>query len=330
MSSFQVTSAALFRQPLGQSQDRKLSVEPVACGAENSRSDWALLGESVAVRRLRSQIGRVAPYFRTALIRGEAGSGKEFVARAIHELSPAGEGPFIVADVRLLVESEDRVAAELFELAHGGTLYLTPVGELSFSHQAALLRFFQASELRRVDSPRTRILAASDGDLRTLAASGQFSRDLYARLSTVQIFVPPLRQRVDDIPILGTWLLRRLAEEIGQSPKMFAESAILRLQEHPWPNNLREFERVVAQAAALADAELIEARHLRALFEPEVVESPGIATSKSERLHDVMQRHVLDVLTRCGGNKVRAAELLGISRSTLYRMLDVSRLREIC
>jgi DNA-binding NtrC family response regulator len=335
MSSCHLTSSALLRQPPGSSSSQ-------------GRGDWALLGESVAVRRLRSQIRRVAPYFHTALIRGEAGSGKECVARALHAFSPAAEEPFIVADARLLAESVDcgevsrlhftHGAAGALESAQGGTLYLTRVGELSLSHQTALLRFLQQRAARlpsgrgrtedrqvRLDerrNPTTRILAASDRDLRTLAAIGQFHEDLYTSLSGVEILVPPLRQRIDDIPALVEWLLRRLGEEGGRSSQLFAESAMVWLQQHPWPNNLRELERVVAEAAALTEGGAIEARHLLTLVEPELAESAGSAMLKSDRLHDVMQRHVLDLLTRCGGNKVRAAELLGISRSTLYRMLS--------
>jgi DNA-binding NtrC family response regulator len=167
-----------------------------------------------------------------------------------------------------------------------------------------------------------RILASSDRDLGTLSAIGQFRQDLYARLSAVEIFVPPLRQRVEDIPILAAWLLRRLADGSGQAPRLLTEATAAQLQERAWPGNLRELERVIAQAAALAEGGLIEPRHLLALAEPGPAIPIAATEVKLERLHDVMMQHVLDVLARCGGNKVRAAEVLGISRSTLYRMLD--------
>jgi DNA-binding NtrC family response regulator len=185
--------------------------------------------------------------------------------------------------------------------------------------QTALIRFVRGCEERR-GAIATRILATSDRDLRTLAATGQFQQDLYARLSVVELQVPPLRQRVDDIPMLAELLLRRFANETGQSAKVLAELSVVQLRKRLWPNNLRELERVVAQAAALTQNGTIEPRHLLTLGESPkpVVASPV----RLERLHDVVQRHVLEVLTRCGGNKLRAAELLGISRSTLYRMLD--------
>jgi len=306
------------------------SSERWVCETAPDRSDWALLGESVAVRRLRSQIQRIAPYFRTALIRGEAGSGKQAVARAIHALSPGGKGQFVVADAVGLADVVDcgepcgrssPLAAAGLESARGGTVYLKRVGVLSFRQQAALFRFVRGCEERRGAAFATRILASSDRDLRTLAAIGQFRQDLCARLSAVELQVPPLRQRMDDIPVLAELLLRRLADETVQSVKVLAELTLAQLRERRWPENLRELERVVTQAAALTENGSIEPRHLLTLVEGESAKPGAAPPVRLERLHDVIERHVLEVLTRCGGNKLRAAELLGISRSTLYRML---------
>ena len=312
-----------------------------------------LLGESVAVRLLRSQIQRIAPHFRTALIRGEAGSGKECVARALHALSAASDGPVIVTRATMLAESithdegsrrGSQAAAAVLESAQGGTLYLKGMDELSFGQQAVLFRFLCTCEERRgavpqagrasydgperrragQRSPRIRILAASDRDLRTLCAIGQFRPDLYARLSGVEIVVPPLRQRIEDIPALAEWLLRRLAEATGDSPKGLADATLVQLQKRAWLENHREFERVLAQAAALAEGAIIEPRHVLAMVGARDTESAAAPAVKMERLHDVVQQHVLNVLTRCSGNKLRAAEMLGISRSTLYRMLGSS------
>jgi len=347
MSSNHFTSAGSFRQPFSEAQNRDSSLPSHASATRSNQRDPVLLGDSAAIRRLRSQIQRIAPYFRTALIRGETGSGKQLVARAIHSLSPGADGPFIVANATALAESiakneasrsaSSPSAVSLLESAHGGTLYLDSVGELPFALQASLFHFIRACEERRnalppasQSEPRrtnpgrfdTRILAASDRDLRVLSSIGQFRQDLYARLSAVEILVPPLRQRIEDIPILVAWLLREIAGETGQSPKLLAKATLTQLQERLWPNNLRELERVVAQAAALAEGAIVEPRHLLALVEPASV-SPA-PTIHIDRLHNVIQQHVLEVLTRCGGNKRRAAELLGISRSTLYRMLDSS------
>jgi DNA-binding NtrC family response regulator len=346
MSSSHFISAGSLRQPLSESQNRD-STCPALASSRNGQRDPVLMGDSVAIRRLRSQVQRIAPYFRTALIRGETGSGKQLVARAIHALSPGAEGPFIVANASALAESiakgesthtsSSPSAASLLNSANGGTLYLDSVGELPFTLQAALYRFVRACEERRnVPLPAsrndfrrseparidTRILASSDRDLRVLAAIGQFRQDLYARLSAVEILIPPLRQRIEDIPILTAWLLRRIADQTGQAQKLLAQSTLIQLQERLWPNNLRELERVVAQAAALAEGTVVEPRHLLALVEPASASPVRPPVIHIERLHDVIQQHVLDVLTRCGGNKLRAAEMLGISRSTLYRMLD--------
>jgi DNA-binding NtrC family response regulator len=327
MSTHPVTSAVRFHPPVAPPGVRDLPGAPV------------LLGESAAVRRLRSQIRRIAPYFRTALIRGETGAGKELVARCLHAGSAAADGPFLAAQAEhlagLFARGEATPAASmrsaelLLESACGGTLYMKGVGDLSFGLQAGMLRFLRACEQRRIApvrgtraEPRTlamRILAASERDLRSLAAIGQFRQDLYARLSAVEILVPPLRERTEDIPALAPWMLVRLAQAGSENATRLAGATIAQLQRAPWPGNLRQLESVLAQAAALADGESIEPRHLLALVEPGLAVAPRV---KTERLNDVIQRHVLEVLGRCGGNKLRAAEALGISRSTLYRMLD--------
>jgi DNA-binding NtrC family response regulator len=307
----------------------------------------ALLGDSVAVRHLRSQIQRIAPYFRIAIIRGESGTGKQVIARAIHARSVGAQGPFIIAEAASFADSLDaatlpRSAGSLLDAADGGTLYLKHVSDLSAVQQDSLMRFFRNRWERR-ETPsakargkferrqsdrgnarncRLRILAASDRDLRTLAAVGHFRQDLYAQLAAVEIVVPPLRERLDDIPVLATWLLRWLGEQTGQSSKHFSEKALEHLRERRWPKNLRELEEVVAEASVLTHGSLIEPQHLQALGEPATIAPTPASPPRIERLSEVVQRHVLDVLTRCGGNKLRTAELLGISRSTLYRMLD--------
>jgi DNA-binding NtrC family response regulator len=331
MASTHVTSAACFGQQEDLGEDG-LELQGVSPGAP------VLLGKSPAVRRLHSQIRRIAPYFRTALIRGEPGSGKELVARCLHAGSAGADGPFLAAQAEALAElfargeavhpTAKRSADLLLESVYGGTLYMKGVAELSFGLQAGLLRFLRACEQRRATPASTRraasrtlairILAATGADLSTVAAVGQFRQDLYAYLSAVEIQVPPLRERVEDIPALAEWVLGRAA---GPGGKLLAEATTAQLQRALWPGNLRQFERVLAQAATLAEGTLIEPRHLLALVETGG-NSPAVEALKTERLHDVIVRHVLKVLEHCGGNKVRAAEALGISRSTLYRMLE--------
>jgi DNA-binding NtrC family response regulator len=350
MSSNHATTAECFGQPFSTPLDGDPRDPESEAECRHDQQGPVLLGESVAVRRLRSQIQRIAPYFRIALLRGEMGCGKELVARAIHALSPCADGPFVVTQAATLAESVATgeqarpghrwTAASLLDSADGGTLYLRGVDKLTFSLQDALLQFLGEYGRRRGTPPRMRlarfdpsarrtadmrIVAACDRDLRTLAAIGQFRQDLYAQVSAAEIFVPPLRQRTEDISLLGQWLLRRLAEATGQAPKLLAEETVSRLQEHLWPNNLRELERALCQAAALAEGALIEPRHLLEVFEPVFGDATYAPAVKVERLHDVIQQHVFGVLARCGGNKLRAAEMLGISRSTLYRMLDAGR-----
>ena len=349
MSSNQHISAGSLRQPFCEVQSQESSSPSLASATQSNQCAPVLLGDSLSIRRLRSQIQRIAPYFRTVLLRGETGSGKQLVARAIHTLSPAADGPFIVANASALAQSltdgetahsgSSPSAASLLGSAQGGTLYIESVGELPFALQAALLRFIRVCEERRNLSPQscsndfhlpgplhidTRIISSSDRDLRVLTAIGQFRQDLYARFSAVEILVPPLRQRVEDIPLLVDWLLRRIADDSGQGPKLLAKATLHQLQQRLWPNNLRELERVVTQAAALTEGAVLEPRHLLALVDSAVATPPRSPAIHIERLHDVIQQHVLDVLTRCGGNKLRAAQLLGISRSTLYRMLDAA------
>jgi len=358
MSSSPYISSSLPRNAHRERESDSVQTAPPA-----AVHDSVLLGDSLVIRRLRSQVQRIAPYFRTALVRGETGAGKQLVGRAIHALSAGADGPFIVSHASSLAETiaaaeaapspHPSPAAALLEAAQSGTLYLEGIGEVPFALQAGLLRFIRASEefirgsqergsqeggfqerrsapahggrsdFRRAEPnrPDLRILAASHRDLRTLAAIGQFRHDLYTRLAVVEIAVPPLSQRVDDIPLLAAWLLR---QSTGHSAKTFAAATLAQLQNRAWPGNLRELDRVVAQAAALAEGLSIEPRHLLALVESTRALSAAPPPVKIERLQDVIQQHVLAVLTRCGGNKLRAAELLGISRSTLYRMLDAA------
>jgi DNA-binding NtrC family response regulator len=301
---------------------------------------WVLAGTSVAVRQLRSQVERIAPHYRVALVRGERGAGKKSVARAIHALSPGAGGELVVAPAAVFAEpvaaeaarpAASAAATTLLESARGGTLYLQGVGELSSGQQAGLLRFLGAFDEHRVKTdqrrPDPRVLASSDRDLRTLAAIGQFRQDLYSRLSGVEIFVPALRERLEDIPELAASMLRRFAEQTGESLKLLAESTIERLREPLWPDNLLGLRSVVTHAAALADGPIIEPRHLLMLVERRFDRRAATPPVRPDRLDDVIEQHVLAVLTRCGGNKLRAAEMLGISRSTLYRMLDARQLR---
>lgn len=316
-------SRAVGRQPLP--DQRYVSTEQEFSPVDDL-SHGILLGESPAVRRMRSQIERIAPYFRIALVRGERGTGKAQVARALHRLGPGAAAPFVsCSSVRLaeaLREGSAGALSALLSRTRGGTLHVQEIDELSHSAQSEMLELLRSPEtFRRAD---TRIVATTERDLRTLAAVGRFRTDLYDRISVVEVVTPPLRERGEDLADLAAFLLARLARRTGCAPKPISEEGLRQLAVRSWPGNLGELERVLETGAQLSNGHCIEAWHLEQASEQSGT-AAGPSTKvevKADRLQDVIQQHVLEVLTRCNGNKLRAAELLGISRSTLYRMLD--------
>lgn len=304
------------------------------------RSHAMFLGESAAIRHLRSQVERIAPYFRTALLRGEPGSGKRLVAEALHRLGPGADAPFVVCSAASAVEAlgtEPARSAMLLESARGGTLFLEEVGSLPCTAQAELVRLLASREpvrpagLQRTGFGRSdsrggevRVIASTARDLRAMAAIGQFRSDLYARLSAIEIATPPLRQRREDLPSLAGWVLESISRQTAQPLCTLSAQALHSIEERSWSGNLRELEQVLTHAVSLAGAGMIEPDdlpHASATVAATCHES-AVQSVRPDRLDDVIQQHVREVLARCGGNKLRAAELLGISRSTLYRMLE--------
>lgn len=278
---------------------------------------YCLEGESAAIRRVRSQLHRIAPYFRTALILGEDGIGKETVARTLHERSAGIEGRFAVwrrSDLFSYLRQEQPKHTLSFDMQRG-TLFLEGIDDLPIPLQDRLLRIFGTPGSLGHRS-QTRIVAASRRPLRTLVTAGQFREELYRTLGAVEIVLVPLRRRPEDLPSI----LKALSQSIPALPDI-SPAAIARLGRHHWPGNLRELRAVLEHAANVSRGEPLEPRHLPFIEAgTPALSQPG--EHKLERLQDVVQRHVLDVLTRCSGNKLRASEVLGISRSTLYRMLD--------
>ena len=302
-----------------------------------------MVGASSCMGRLFAQLERIGPHFRTALITGETGTGKELAARALHDLSPAASGPFVTCNasaiVETLFESElfghtkgaftgaiaDR--AGLFESANKGTLFLDEIGEMPLSTQAKLLRVLQHHEVQRVGSTQSRklevrIIAATNRDLRSLSSLSQFRQDLYYRISMVEIHLPALRMRPDDIAPLARHLLAQYAAQYGKPVRRIAPDALDAMEQHTWPGNVRELDNVLGNAVMQAEGEVLTMLDLPPLHPASLVPASGSADLTLMRLHDVTLRHVQAVLRHCSGNKLRAAELLGISRSTLYRMLD--------
>jgi DNA-binding NtrC family response regulator len=256
----------------------------------------SLAGDSAAMHLLRLQVSRIAPHFRTALVTGERGTGKEGIAREIHRISGA-EGPFSSLEVDVF--AENRAPVEL-----RGVLYLKGLDRLEPALQERLV------ERLRVIQRETRILVASECDLRGMLATGRLRQNLASRVGSLEIRVSPLRDRIEDLEAVAASMLRR-----ANARGWLSEDALDALRAHSWPGNLAELWTVMCHVArvlgAIGTADL-----------PELV--PSVASDTGVRLDHVMQRHVFEVLQRCSGNKVRAAEMLGISRSTLYRMLEAA------
>ena len=278
-----------------------------------------MVGEGEAMQRLRLQVKRIGPLFRTVLVRGEIGTGKELAARALHSKSAGAEGPFVVCHA---VSLEDATAEgtdadwlrNLMDAASEGTLFLDGIEEMPLQAQSRLL-----SVLRRKKAQR--VIVSSSEDLRGLAASGRFRQDLYHHIATVEIVLEPLRERAEDLPALAAHFLRRFSALYGRRISAIADDAMERFLAHAWPGNIRELENVIRNAVLQCEDTILRANDLTSLRElrPEATTN---AMPAPARLQEVVEQHVQQVLKNCAGNKVKAAELLGISRSTLYRMLD--------
>jgi DNA-binding NtrC family response regulator len=300
-----------------------------------------LIGRSPVMLETFARIRRVASHFQSILITGATGTGKELVARALHRLSPRTSAPFIVCNCSALVETlleselfgyvrgaftgatQDKIG--LFEHAHGGTVFLDEIGELPLQAQAKLLRVLQQKEVQRVGSPvprkvDVRVIAATNRPLRALAAQGQFRDDLYYRLAMVEITLPSLIERREDLPLLERFLLEKFSVQYGKPIVGITRRAQARLASYSWPGNVRELENVIGNAAMMAEGSTIDLNDL-----PENVTS--LATSEADEdqklisLEEVQTRYLIKVLKQVGGNKARAAEILGVSRTTVYEML---------
>jgi len=303
-----------------------------------------LVGGSPSMQRLYHLIERLAPKRIPVLIVGESGTGKELIARALHRKSDRSGGPFLTVNCAALpeplLESElfgyrrgaftgaERDKPGYFELAHGGTLFLDEIGEMGPAMQAKLLRAVQDGEILPVGgkSPLrvdVRIVSATHRDLASLVREGKFREDLYYRIHVARIEVPPLRERREDIPLLVQHFLAALAEEEKRPPKTIEPEALRCLVEYDWPGNVRELQHAILRVSAFARGPAITLRDLRSYGEL----APG-ATSKTERLpaevdtlEELERKQILLALQKAGGNKTRAAELLGINRATLFRKL---------
>lgn len=300
------------------------------------------IGQSRGMREVFSLIEKVAPSKASVVITGQSGTGKEMVARAIHELSPRREKAFIAINCSAipptLMESEifgyergaftgaDQRRLGCFELADGGTLFLDEVGEIPPELQAKFLRVLEEERLRRLGGKSeiavdVRVLAATNRDLKAMTHTGGFREDLYFRLNVFNIQLPPLRDRPEDIPALVDHFVRRFAHEGGKRVRAVSQDAMRRLSDYPWPGNIRELRNCVERAVLLCDSDVISTDHLS----PEVLGGggeAGIRLALGMKLRDVDRRYIEATLARFGGNKARSAVALGISEKTLYNKLN--------
>lgn len=303
-----------------------------------------LVGSSEAMRRLYELLELTAPTMSTALINGETGTGKELVARAIHYNSPRREAPFVTVNCGALPDS--LVEAELFghrkgaftgadsnrpgkfEAADGGTLFLDEVGEIPLELQPKILRALQTGEIDRIgqDHPSrvdVRIVAATNSDLEQAVSEGTFRRDLYYRLAVVQITVPPLRERRDDIPLLAQHFLARFSERNQRSGLRFPPQVFSLFDRYPWPGNVRELENAVERMVVLSrdDVLSLDALPDQIVGATETDQAPVRLPDGGVDFESLERDFIQQALRRTQGNQTQAARLLGLTRSTLlYRM----------
>jgi DNA-binding NtrC family response regulator len=307
---------------------------------ENSilRNDAAapVVAESPAMKRVLEVVQRVAPSDANVLVRGENGTGKGLIARAVHAASRRASKPFIAVNIgglpETLFESElfghvkgaftdarqDRMGR--FELADGGTLFLDEIANITLAQQARLLRVIESGEFERVGSSQTRkadvrLVSATNATLEQDVQAGRFRQDLLFRLNTVQITIPPLRDRREDIPPLAAHFLDRFARRYRKDVTGFDAAAIRAMLAHPWSGNVRELEHAVERAVLMSGAAQITRADL-------ALETPAQATIEDMSIEEVEALLIRKALARFDGNVSRAAELLGLSRSALYRRIQ--------
>jgi two-component system nitrogen regulation response regulator NtrX len=305
-----------------------------------------MVGESETMAQLREQIAMAAPTNGRVLVFGENGTGKELVARTVHALSRRHTGPFI--EVNCAAIPEELIESELFghvrgaftgavsdrrgkfEAADGGTIFLDEIGDMSLKTQAKVLRALQEQVVEPVGSTQrvsvdVRVIAATNKDLPVAIRSGEFREDLYFRLAVIPIFVPPLRDRREDIPVLAEYFMAGFAQEYGRRPKAFAPDAVVLLQRYGWPGNVRELRNLIERLVIMVPGDTIPASDLAFLVGETPESTAPVAPAPLMPLHDARDRfereYILRALAEQHGNMSRTAEVLGVERSNLYRKM---------
>ncbi|PYU07301.1 MAG: hypothetical protein DMG33_05240 [Acidobacteria bacterium] len=301
-----------------------------------------IVGKSPAMLEVFDLARKVAKHYTNVLLVGATGTGKELVARAVHQLSPVSQQRLAICNCSAMVDTllESQLFGHvrgsftgatdtrpgLFEYANGGTVFLDEVAEMSLPMQAKLLRVIQNREIQRVGSPEVRkinvrLIGATNRDLRAEVLAGRFREDLYYRLSSIQIRIPALTERLEDIPLLVHFLLKKYNEAYGKQITGLTRRAQTTLLQHPWPGNVRELENVISSACITASGDFIDISDL-----PEHLQRPGRGASERDSwrpltIDEVRRLHIQRVLEMCDGNRLRAAQILGIGRTSLYRFL---------
>jgi DNA-binding NtrC family response regulator len=316
-------------------------------GLTPPESDTFFIGKSPAFRQTLDLIERVAASDSTVLICGETGTGKEMVARLLHARSPRRSRPFVVVDCAGLQEEllrselfghergaftgADRAKPGLFEVANGGTIFLDEIGEVSQATQVKLLRVLDTSTFRHVGGTTeikvdARVVVATNRALATLARQQLFREDLYYRLSTITLALPPLRQREGDVELLADHFVARLNERYGFSRRL-SRGAMALLRQHDWPGNVRELLHVIESAAVVCDGSEILPEHLPAALRAPGAPPPGQGAGEPlPTLQELERVHIVRALRASGGHRGHAARILGISERSLYRKLEEYRL----
>ncbi|MBN1515062.1 sigma 54-interacting transcriptional regulator [Candidatus Sumerlaeota bacterium] len=325
------------------SLERNISVMAKRAGGSSD-----IIGQSAEIRKIHAQIAQVAVTDATVLIHGESGTGKEIVARSIHQSSARGNNEFLAVNCaglpENLVESElfgyekgaftGAYARKLghFESASMGTLFLDEVGELSLSAQAKLLRVLQEGEIMRVGGNKpirvdVRIITATNRNLMEMVKREKFREDLYYRLNVVELQLPPLRERREDIPVLAQYFFQQLRDSLTAG-RGISDDALAALSDYDWPGNIRQLRNAIEHALVMAQGQTIEREHLptyltqREKSKPRLIRQEDIATHfEPESLSDIEKRHIAACLRHFSGNKQKTAQALGISRSTLYEKM---------
>ena len=311
---------------------------------ERIEGETRLVGDSGPMQRVHRLIEKVAPTNSTVLVLGETGTGKELVARALHDRSLRADKPFVAVNCgalpETLIESElfghrkgaftgaDEGRVGLFEVAHGGTIFLDEIGELPLSMQSKLLRVLESGEVRRVGDNEAfvtdvRVICATHRPLEEMVTEDEFREDLMFRINTFEIELPSLRERADDIPPLAEHLLRRFRPGAAPNEKLLDESTVAALKAHVWPGNVRELANVMEHATILADGWPILPEHLPSRFDERKLKNSHLKTFGPITLRELEMLAINASLDR-HGNKQRAAEELGISVKTLYNKLNAA------